>query len=224
VVTDGRRYFALIGDLVASRRLEDRAAVQVRFRESVRSMNERLGMHLVVPMKLTAGDEVQALTECAEILLDVVVEVSDAVFPVELSWGVGLGGLTTDLAEDIALLDGPCFHGAREAVEWSKRSSRWLTTRGLPEPGGQVLEGLMNLIGTIRSDWTVRQAEIVREARGRKQVRVAEDLGVDKSTISRTLGKAHYERVLEGEDAVRALLRSVGAGGARFAPEHRPGQ
>ncbi len=205
----GGRYFAIIGDLVDSRTLDNRAAVQVRFRDGIDRLNEALSDRLVVPLKLTAGDEVQGLTEEADVLVEIVVALSDTVAPARLSWGVGRGDLATELADDVSILDGPCFHRARDAVNTAKRTSRWLVAEGFGNPEGTILAGLMNLIGAIRSEWTPRQAEVVREARGRKQSEVAVDLPVNRSTISRTLQSAHYDEVLEGEEAARALLRML---------------
>ncbi len=203
-----RTYFAVIGDLVGSRELDDRARVQARLQEGIRALNEALSARLAAPLKLTAGDEVQGLTQVPEVLASVVFDLSDAVFPAQISWGLGRGPLATDLGDDVSLLDGPCFHRARDAVETAKGTSRWLATGGFREPEGTVLAGLMNLIGAIRSDWTPRQAEVVRAARGRKQIQVAGDLEVNRSTVSRTLSAAHYARILEGEEAARALLRA----------------
>lgn len=202
-------YFAIIGDLVRSRKMADRAAVQVRFRRAVEDVNVIAGDHLAVPLKVTAGDEVQGITDRPETLVDVMVALSDALVPEGLAWGWGYGELTTDLADDVSFLDGPCLHRAREAVEAAKKRSSWLEISGIPEPSGQVLSALMNLIGSIRSGWTERQAEVVRASRGRLQIETAERLGVDPSTVSRTLSAAHASRVLAGEDAARALLRSL---------------
>lgn len=202
-------YFAIIGDLVRSREMADRAAVQLRFRRAVEEVNHTVGDHLAVPLKVTAGDEVQAVTDHPEALVDVMVALSDALVPEGLAWGWGYGELTTDLGDDVSLLDGPCLHRAREAVEAAKKRSSWLEISGMSEPSGQVLSALMNLIGSIRSGWTERQAEVVRVSRGRLQIETAERLGVDPSTVSRTLSAAHASRVVAGEEAARALLRSL---------------
>ena len=206
-------YFAIIGDLVRSRRMTDRAAVQRRFSSAVDALNLEVGARMSVPLKLTAGDEVQGVTEDPEALVDVMIHLSDALAPEAIAWGWGKGDLSTDLVPDVSMLDGPCLHRAREAVDAAKKTSGWLEVAGLPEPEAQVLSALMNLMGAIRSGWTARQAEVVRESRGRLQVDVAERLGVDPSTVSRTLSAAHATRVLEGEAAARALLRTL-AGGA----------
>lgn len=202
-------YFAIIGDLVRSRTVTDRAEVQVRFRKAVDDINEVAAPHLTVPLKLTVGDEVQGITRRPDLLVEIMVGLSDALVPERLAWGWGYGELTTDLVEDVAMLDGSCLHRAREAVEAAKKASSWLEISGLTEPSAQVLSALMNLIGSIRSGWTDRQAEVVRTSRGRLQVEAAEELGISPSTVSRTLSAAHASRVLAGEEAAQALLRSL---------------
>lgn len=199
-------FFALIGDIVGSRQLDDRADVQVRFRDGIRALNVTHGALLTAPLKLTAGDEVQGLTRHPHVVVDIISGLAETMFPVEVAWGLGRGDVTTDLVDDVSLLDGSSFHRAREAVEVSKRKSKWFEVRGVSEPSGATLAALFNLIGALRSSWTSRQAEVVREARGKTQAHVAEDLDVAESTISRTLGAAHYKRIVEGEEAARSLL------------------
>jgi hypothetical protein len=202
-------YAAFTGDLVDSRNLPDRARVQRDLRAALESLNATLRGPLTVPLRVTAGDEVQGLTRAPEVLVDVMTGIADALFPVRVAWGMGVGPLTTELVDDVSLLDGPCFHRAREAVEEAKRSSRWLQVAEVEGGTGAAVTALMNLLGALRSDWTPRQAEVVRSARGRLQIEVAEALEVHASTISRTLAAAHYEAVLEGEGAARELLRTL---------------
>lgn len=209
------RYYAIIGDLVGSRTMADRAGVQVRFREAIAEANRHTSARLTAPLKLTAGDEVQGLTREPEALVDVMVRLSDALVPETLTWGWGYGTLSTDLVGDVALLDGPCLHRAREAVEIAKKRASWLEVSGFAAPADQVLSALMNLVGAIRSEWTERQAQVVRESRGRLQVEVADRLGIAPSTVSRTLSAAHAARVLAGEEAAKALLRSLAPDPAR---------
>ncbi|HSM03656.1 MAG TPA: SatD family protein [Longimicrobiales bacterium] len=210
-------YFVLIGDLVDSRGLPDRAGVQARLRAEIETLNLALGSGFAAPLRLTAGDELQVLTLDPPPLVDVLVSISDAVLPAGLSWGLGRGPISTALDPDVSLVDGPCFHRAREAVESAKRSGRWVDVRGFPGVGGVAIPAILNLVGALRDGWTARQAEVVQAARGRLQVEVAEELGVHASTVSRTLAAAHLDQILEGEAAARALLAAV-----RDADAHTP--
>jgi hypothetical protein len=214
-------YFVLIGDLVASRELDNRAEVQSRFQDAIAFLNRTIGDQLTAPLGLTAGDEVQGLTREPQVFVDIITHTSESLAPVELSWGVGFGDLATSLADDVASLDGPCFHRAREAVDLAKKRSSSLAVRGIEEPDGKMLSGIMNLIGSIRSAWTERQLEVVRKSRGKMQKDVASSLNVEPSTISRTLALAHYRPVLEGEAAARTLLATLAEEAAHPPTPHR---
>jgi hypothetical protein len=207
---EGEVFLALIGDLEGSKRLEQRAEVQRELESALASVNLALGPALAAPLSLTAGDEIQGLFREPGAVVDAVVAVGDAVFPARLIHGLGLGTLATDLGPDPALLDGPCFHRAREAVVEARGEGSWLVARGLREPGDVVVSALFRLLGELRSRWTDIQAEHVRHARGRAQKEVAERLGKAESTVSESLKAAGFHAVLEGERAVRMALRRFG--------------
>lgn len=208
-------YYALIGDVVSSRSLTNRAEVQHRLQELAATLNGELeDGALAAPLRVTAGDELQGLLERPEPVVDITVRLADHLHPVRLTWGLGRGTLTTELGADVATLDGPCFHRARRAAERAAEEDRWLLEEGLPSPQGRILTALFALMSGIRSDWTETQAKYVREVRGRRQKDVAEELGRHKSTISKALASSRYEEIEEGEGAARDLLRWIVSDGA----------
>lgn len=202
-------YFALIGDIVGSRHLSDRARVQQELQHTIRELNRELADGFTTPLRLTGGDELQGLLARPDLLVDVMISTADALHPVELRWGLGRGGLDTPLSDDVTILDGPCLHRARDGLEVAKNTERWLGARGLEEPHGRVLEALLEVLRALRSGWTETRARYVREARGRQQQEVAARLGVSKQAVQQALSAAHFPTVLEAEDAARDLLRWV---------------
>lgn len=226
---DRQVYYALIGDVVNSRSLPDRAGVQRRLQEPTATLNRELeDGALAAPLRVTAGDEVQALLERPEPVVDITVRLADHLHPVRLTWGLGRGTLTTELGGDVATLDGPCFHRARRAAERAAEEDRWLLQEGLPSPHGRTLTALFALMSGIRSEWTEIQAKYVREVRGRRQKDVAEKVGRHKSTISKALASSRYEEIEEGEGAARDLLSWIASdaaegGGAEGAGERGEG-
>lgn len=208
-------YLAVIGDIVASRRAVDRAGLQRRLEAAVDGLVDRLGSALAAPLRIVAGDEVQGLLARPSALVEVVVGISDELFPARMVFGAGWGGLTTELTADVTRADGPSFHRAREALEEARRSDAWVRVRGAPEPLDEVASALFRLMGELRAGWAEKQALYSRDARGRLQKEVAERHGVSPSVISESLKAAHFEPLLEGEDAARALLARLGeVGGA----------
>lgn len=202
----GELYVALIGDVVASRRVADREGLQRELKAALARVNRRAGRALAAPLSLTAGDEIQGLFREPAAVVDAVVEVADAVFPARLVHGLGFGALETDLGPEPALLDGPCLHRAREALAEARAESAWLVSQGLGQPEDVVVTALFRLLGELRSRWTEIQAQHVAHARGRSQKEVAERLGKAESTISESLKAAGFQAVLAGEGAARAVL------------------
>jgi len=210
-------YVVLIGDLVRSRALADRAEVQRRLVEEVRTLNAGAPSGLAAPAALTAGDEVQAILSSPAAAVELVTGISDALRPVPLAWGLGRGEVTTDWSDAVSAMDGPCFHRARAAVEAAAQRGVWLRASGFSDTDDRLLSALFRLVGVLRFEWTDTQFSYVRALRDRTQREVADMFDRDETTVSRTLARAHVHDVLEGEEAARALLAEYGEGGARAA-------
>lgn len=200
-------FFALSGDLVGSRAMEDRSGVQRRLLATLERQNRNLDPQMfAAPLRVTDGDGVQGLLRRAGAIVDIVVGIEDELHPASMTWGVGRGTLTTDLHEDVAALDGPCFHRARRALDAARHDAVWLRSEGLGEPHDLVLGSLFGLMGAVRSRWTDVQARYVREVRGRLQREVAERLAVSEPAVSKGLTAARFAAVEEAERAARELL------------------
>lgn len=203
-------YYAVIGDLNRSRDLENRAEIQQQMQAVIAQLNAQTAGRHTASLKLTAGDEVQGISEDPRYALEVIVALSDAVAPARFSWGLGFGELSTDASDDVALMDGPCFHAAREALEATRQKGGWFEVSGIEGYSATVLNAMMNLMGAIREDWTAKQAAYVRQARDHAQIEVARAAGKAPSTISRALRATRFERIIEGENAARLIMEHLG--------------
>ncbi len=200
-------YVALIGDLIASRELEDRAAAQERVVAALGGVNDGWKDELAARFVVTLGDEFQGLLVRADHAFDVVATLERVLGGVRARYGVGVGELATPLQPDAIGMDGPCFHRAREAVERGKRDDRWITVAGFGEARDEVINGLFRLMGGVRRSWTEVQAETVFVARElREQKAAAAARGVSEATVSKALKAALYEPFSEAERTVKALL------------------
>lgn len=209
--TDSRDFSALIGDVVQSRSLADRAQLQREIAREIEALNERLAAVLAAPLKLTAGDEIQGLFSMPEGVVDVLVGLADRILPAEIVWGLGDGPISTDLGPDVAMLDGPCFHGAGKAVAEASGARVWLRQDSMAGPHGESIPALFRLMGAIRSRWTESQLRYIRAVRMRPQRDVAALYEVDESTVSKALRAARFRDVEEGEAVARLLLNDLGA-------------
>jgi hypothetical protein len=206
-------YLAVIGDIRRSREARERADVQRRLEAGLERVNIDMSDALAAGFVVTLGDEFQGLVARAGTGLAVLLRLEDELRGIPIRYGLGWGGLTTELRERALGMDGPCFHGAREAIEQGKHDDRWVTVRGFGEEDA-VLNGILRLVGEIRAGWTQIQAKTVSEARGVKtQKDVASSRGVSPSTVSQALKSAHYDAILEAERAAEAIMARFDRGG-----------
>lgn len=126
---------------------------------------------------------------------------------VPLHIGIGTGALAGPLSPDVTALHGPCLQAAREALTQGIRRRRWARVVGFGEAGDHVLNGMLAVIGALRSEWTLKQARTVRLARRHDTRRaVASELRVSPSVVTESLAAAHFDPLLEAEAALAALF------------------
>ena len=214
-------YLAILGDLVESRRAEDRAGLQRRLKRALRDATARMpepGFRVAGP-EITGGDEFQLLfsagagrpSGCSALAF--VRELTEDLRPFRVIFGLGLGEITTGPVTTVREADGPCLHRAREALVGAKRSGRWAAVEGLPAGSKEAANALLLLAGETRNAWTDRQVEIVRAYRTRPLRKdVAAALGVSPSVVSESLKAARFDAVREADDAVAVLLDRAATG------------
>jgi hypothetical protein len=207
-------YTAIIADLVASSQAtpKQRTAQQRALFEAIDVLNARLLESLVRPIQLTAGDEVQALVREPSHLVVILQFLEDslrehAVKSRSFAFGVGYGEVTTSLDSDVRHMDGPCFHRARAALEWAAKKKIWAAFSGFEEPTNLALNGIFDLMGAVRDDWTDIQAAHTVDLRllG-KRIDVAEGRDVSPSVVTESLQAAHFDSVRRAEVAAVELL------------------
>ncbi|MEZ6037460.1 MAG: SatD family protein [Planctomycetota bacterium] len=204
-------FTAVTADLVGSRSSPDRAALQARLIDALASISEELQRSLVADVQLTAGDEVQALLRTPCTAMRLLQQLADVVHPTQFAFGIGFGALSTPLparraARKLPLLDGPCFHRARAALQEAQKRDVWAVAEGFC--AWQVpLNALLELLGNLRRNWTEKQGLYAAAARDTAQKDVAQRFGVSPSVVSESLKGARLELLRRGEGGVEALLQ-----------------
>lgn len=108
----------LIGDVVASRRSPDRAALHRSVIAALREARD----DAVDPPALTVGDEFQGTYRSVGAAIDATLAIRLAVEPtVDIRFGIGWGTVTV---LDDRIQDGPGWWAAREAIEWTAEAQR----------------------------------------------------------------------------------------------------
>lgn len=200
-------YVAVIGDIVASRHLPNRAAVQRRYEKLMDRLNEALARSIRSRFTITLGDEFQGLLKDATALVDLIWIVDS--FPVgSVRLGFGFGTITTAVRDVSRQMDGPAYYHARDAVEHA-RQKKLLggVFRGFGTKEDLVLNGFARLLEQHRLRLTDRRKELFSLLReGLTRSEATSKLRVRASTVSKAAKLGGWEAYAEGEEGFRTAL------------------
>jgi len=204
---ESKFYLAVIGDLRQSREDPKREETQRLLERALESVNALPELGIASRFMITLGDEFQGLLSRPGSAIRLMAEIDRVMIGAPLRYGLGLGGLTTDLREQAVAMDGPCFHHAREAMEEAKRGGGSVVVRGYREEQDQAINRIFALLDTLRTKWKPVQEETVRLMRQHKlQKEVARIRGVPDSVVSEALKAAHYAQIAKSEEVLEGLL------------------
>lgn len=202
---------ALTGDLVGSREMPDRAQVQSDLRGALRKINDQFQDALAVSFAITIGDEFQGLLRSLPVSYAIAREVERILYPVRLTFGVGMGSVSTELGRTTREMDGECFHLSREALRKAKTERQSVLFRTGSELVDEAVNTIAVLIDAIRRDWKdlhYRRAWAYEKLGAVEKVAQAE--GVTHQAVWETLKKARFEAVERAHRTIGSLLSSLG--------------
>ncbi|NIM94184.1 MAG: hypothetical protein GTO18_10800 [Anaerolineales bacterium] len=192
---EGDNYIALIGDVVRSREVTDRGGLQERLRGGIIEVNEQFKSKIAASFVLTIGDEFQGLLWRAEGLDRLLAHIRSFTHPVELRFGLGIGGLETELRQIALGMDGPCFHRARDAIERAEAMHTYVEVDVGADDNAFAIYAL--LYSASRRDWTERQRQVLDLAMaGLSGKAIASQLGVTPSAVSQHLQATEADAIL----------------------------
>ena len=219
--------YAVIGDVIGSRRLADRGGAQTRVVEALADVSRTLPG--VQPLEATVGDEFQGAYASLGEATRCTLLVRLALLPgIDVRCGIGVGDATVfDAQRTPWLQDGPAWWAARRAVDTAKRlggrpASRhvrsWacaMDPEGNPaDDTGTVplatVNAYFSLQDFVLAGMQPRQVRLLAAVlRGEPQREIADREGVTKSAVSQ-----QFSRGISAVRDAQALLEQdpVGRG------------
>jgi hypothetical protein len=202
-----RMYIGIIGDIIDSRKIKDRAEVQKKLRHILGIINNRYEHDITSNFTITVGDEFQGLMHESSNLISVIDYIKMEMHPVKIRFGTGFGEIATEIIKEYAIgADGPAYHLARQAIMNIKKNSKQYE-----KPYQDVLlsidskkyTSLCNLInaslstcGFLENSWTDKQREAIRLLNNSDdnltQMQISDTLEIEKSSVHRRLSHAGY--------------------------------
>lgn len=207
--SDSGEGYVVVGDVVGSRNIDDRDAFSRLLDDALATANHRYADSVRADVVTVKGvDEVAGVLDHPRDVYGVVKTVHDEIHPHQVRFGVAHGAIDVNPdGTDVTTMDGPAFHRANELLEWVERRNSLFALDGVHPRVDDLVSATVNLVLTLREDWTDREFEAVRaRERTASQQEAADRLGVTQQTVSDRLQRAHWNRVTEAEAVVTDVL------------------
>lgn len=219
-------YIAIIGDIVNSKRLDDRNTVQMKLNSLLKNINLKYTDSIASNFMITLGDEFQGLLKYGNNIMDIISEIEIEMHPVKLRFGIGIGSIVTEINRELPLgADGPAYHNARKVIEELKKlekrymanySNIMIASEGDNLNIDMLLNSVFSLCFTIRNKWTDRQREIIFSyiKNEKNQYEAAEKLEIGQPSVNKALNSSGYYSYQRAVETIDKVLSSVN--GSRY--------
>jgi hypothetical protein len=232
---ENRRFVAIIGDIVSSRKLPgpQRKRTQSALIEYLAGLNRTFQEDIASDFTIIRGDEFEALVRpggASRLIPEMVWSAVERFPGILFRFGIGLGTIETEIDRDPRIVDGSAFHRARRAIERAENENLLGGVfAGFGDDHDAVLNGIARLLHYHRQRWTRQQGRLAELLRNDpRQINAAARLGISRQAVSAYARKGGWEAYVEGEiawrkaiDAALALLPGEIAGRAARDPNDR---
>ncbi|MGZ0657320.1 SatD family protein [Coraliomargarita sp. W4R53] len=201
-----RKHAIIIGDLIDSKKIENRAAFQKQLKAGFEEIDAG---DIASPYTITLGDEFQAVYFGGRGLLRSLFAIRALIHPHQCRFSIAFGEITTEINPSQSIgMDGPAFHQAREEIERMKKSDDSLRINGLPNARlDRLYLPMINLLWESTLSWNANRLKILLQSlRGTSADPVTYDLNITDRAISKNIREARLQDwkrlILEAEEFI----------------------
>ncbi|WP_435334561.1 SatD family protein [Haloarchaeobius sp. TZWWS8] len=204
-------YCVVLGDVVESRDVADRAAFQRDLRHALEEVNERHDEAVVAPFSLLKGiDEIGGVLATVAPIVEIQRTLSWAVHPTQIRLAAVVGELDVNVeTRDIALMDGPAFARADRVLQAVETEELTFRLEGDDPTLDRLVSDELNLLDMLRNDWSERRLEVITvyERHGTLK-EAAAVLDISPQAVSKHVRGARLAQLTAIEDRLIKTLRS----------------
>lgn len=195
-------YVAIIGNLVGSRQKNDCREIDPQLTTILDQINGIYHDQLASRFCLTRADSFQGLLESPEEVMNILFQLKFQLHPAKIRFGIGLGDVSTQNDSGQSDAVAPVWQAARRMLDEVKRKEAGKKALHLDMLFGhlkdnQSLDSLnagLCLMHFLETGWTDKQWVNIYDSLilGLNQSEIAQQRGVNQSTIHRSLNSAGY--------------------------------
>jgi hypothetical protein len=176
----------LIGDIIGSRKIENRGEVQKQL-EEVFQLIHKEASNIISNFTITLGDEFQAVFSNADNIFYYLRRIENFIFPVKVRFALGIGKIMTPIKKKAIGMDGPAFYSAREGMSKLKSSHSRIIVNGEIEDINLVNENL-SLLSFLTRGWKLNRSLVLEMMyQGKSIKQIARRLGITERAVYKTI-------------------------------------
>lgn len=200
-----KKYLVVIGDIVDSKKLNDRHKVQSELENIISCIDNR---SLKIPYSIIQGDEIQALYSKPDGLFADIISVMSALYPVKIRFAIAAGIVVGDLDKGSTRgLDGSAFHNARKTMDILKQEGALFNLMHSQSTVRQMSNSSLAIISNAMETWKSNRFRIlVNLMSGATVDQISKQLGISSSAIYKNISDGGLEHIIELFNACEKFL------------------
>ena len=216
-------HFALIGDIVKSKKIENRYQFQEKLDSCFKVINEQYQNYLAANFLITIGDEFQALFIDPSKIFEIISKIEVEMEPVKIRFAIGCGEIITGIQNTLSIgTDGPAWWMARDAINELKRNHEKglrgvqnIKIKGLKDRmDNDLINNSLSLCFNLKEGWTQPQKQIIHYLIKQYgltddfiQAKVANELQLTAADLNKKLKSAQYFDYLSTYSIITKILQ-----------------
>lgn len=210
-------YFAVIGDIINSKGIVNRAGFQKKLGDLLNRINSDYYTEIAANFIITLGDEFQGLLTSPAYITEIIEKIKFAIYPVKARFGIGIGGIDTEISREMAIgADGPAYYHARSMINDIKANEKGkMSVSSDIKVSADGKSSILNLINCnlslcsfIESKWTNKQRALIEEdlLQSQSQRKIASKFNLAQSSVQRRFKSAGYYDYLNAQKIIKRVL------------------
>lgn len=206
-----QKFYVTLGDVIASRRIKDKAAFQKKLETACLNANLDFARDIYGGFRIIKGiDEIGGVLLNTASLYEIMDAMLEQFYPYSMRFVIVFDIIDTAInSRDVSRMDGPAFHRASDILKDLKRSGLMLKMSTGDEIMDKTIAGEINLIFLLKKGWSSRQRIIIREYKKTgTQDMAAKSLGISQQAVSKALNLTMWKEISGIESDLNYILRS----------------
>lgn len=165
-------FYALIGDIIDSKKLHNRKKVQEELNDCLTTLNSEFAYNIAKELSITLGDEFQGLFHSFNHIFEIIHKIEFHMYPTKLRFGIGVGEVEFDFGNGYSPYqsDGSVWWNARDAINLvknckSKNKQEEFSNIYVKSDNdflSEFINHTLDMCYSIRINWTEKQRELIK--------------------------------------------------------------